>query len=142
MLERYGNTGEKGMKNTMLLCAQDKWLHAMAGQHSKQRVIKEDGEPQETAPAVLLPEVKCDETSVVSEVGHVQGLPMPRHPADGVLVKAQRRRWHGYVGCRTPEGAWVQHTSRLINTPEGCCRGAHEPRDTTGRLTHNLVEIE
>ena len=92
MLERYGNTGEKGMKNTMLLCAQDKWLHALAGQHSKQRIIKEDGEPQETASAVLLPEVKCDETTVVSEVGYVQGLPMPRHPADGVLVKARLRR--------------------------------------------------
>ena len=93
MLERYGNTGEKGMKNAPLLGAQDKWLHAMAGQHGKQRVIKEDGETYETAPAVLLPKVKCNETSVTSEVGHVQRLPMPRHPADGVLVKAQRRRW-------------------------------------------------
>lgn len=36
----------------------------------------------------------------------------------------------------------MQHASRLINAPEGCCRDAPERRSTTGRPTHNLVEIE
>src|SRR5437660_6933679 len=142
MLERYDNTGEKGMEYVLLLSAPDKWLHAMAGQHGKQCVIEENGEPQETAPAVLLPEIKGDETLVASEVGHIQGLPIPRHPADGVLVKAQRQRQRRAIACRTPEGAGVQHASRRIDAPEGGCGGVQEQRSTTGYLKHNRVKIE
>jgi len=142
MLERYGHTGQKGLENTLLRGAQDKWLHAMAGQHGKQRVIEEDRETQEATPAVLLPEVKGNETPVTSEVGHIQGLPMLRYPADDIQVKAQCLRWHRHGGCRAPEGAGVQHASHCIDAPEGCCQGAHEGRGTAGRLIHNLVEIE
>src|SRR5215471_16694267 len=142
MLERYGHTGQKGLENALLRGAQNKGLHAMAGQHGKQRVIKEVGETQEATPAVLLPEVKGNETLVTSEVGHIQGLPMLRYPADDVLVKTQRLCWHRHVGCRAPEGAGVQHASHRIDAPEGCCRGAHEGRGTADRLIHNLVEIE
>ena len=72
----------------------------------------------------------------------MQGLPMPRHPADGVMVKAQRWRQRRASAWRTPEGAGVQHASRRIDAPEGGCGGVQEQRSTTGYLKHNLVKIE
>ena len=121
MLERYGNTGEKGMKNALLLCTQDKWLHAMAGQHGKQRVIRRMGRPRK-----LRQPCCCQKSSATKRLSPARSdtfrgcLCRATQPMASWSKRSAEER-HGYVGCRTPEGTGVQQASRLINTPEGCC---------------------
>ena len=87
VLQRGANAGQKGVEDLLRLTTQDKRCRAMACQDSKELVLEEDGQAEETAPATLPPAVKRDEAGLAIEVWDVEELTVSRHPPDGVLFQ-------------------------------------------------------